>query len=113
MHRSRAAKPTRSIRERANHSAWWPMRAEPTSAPLAAANAVVVKPPEQSPLSSLRRAELVDGILPPGVFNGVPGGKEVGAALAGHKDVAVVALVGTVPAGRAVMRAASDTVKPV
>ncbi len=47
------------------------------------------------------------------MFNVVPGGKEVGAALAGHKDVAMVALVGSVPTGRAVMRAASDTVKPV
>jgi betaine-aldehyde dehydrogenase len=43
----------------------------------------------------------------------VPGGRQVGAALAGHKDVAMVALVGSVPTGRAVMRAASDTVKPV
>jgi betaine-aldehyde dehydrogenase len=84
-----------------------------SAAPLAAGNTVVVKPPEQSPLSSLRLAELIDGILPPGVFNVVPGGKEVGSALAGHKDVAMVALVGSVPTGRAVMRAASDTVKPV
>src|SRR3989440_4145091 len=84
-----------------------------SAAPLAAGNTVVVKPPEQSPLSSLRLAELIDGILPPGVFNVGPGGKEVGAALAGHKDVAMVALVGSVPTGRAVMRAASDTVKPV
>src|SRR5436305_12110877 len=47
-----------------------------SAAPLAAGNTVVVKPPEQSPLSSLRLAELIDGILPPGVFNVVPGGKE-------------------------------------
>ena len=84
-----------------------------SAAPLAAGNTVVVKPPEQSPLSSLRLAELIDGILPPGVFNVLPGGKECGAALAGHKDVAMVALVGSVPTGRAVMRAAADTVKPV
>ena len=84
-----------------------------SAAPIAAGNTVVVKPPEQSPLSSLRLAELIDGILPPGVFNVVPGGKEVGASLAGHKDVAMVALIGSVPTGRAVMRAASDTVKPV
>src|SRR5438552_15444597 len=84
-----------------------------SAAPIAAGNTVVVKPPEQSPLSSLRLAELIDGILPPGVFNVVPGGKEVGAALAGHRGVAMVALVGSVPTGRAVMRAASDTVKPV
>src|SRR5205085_11825928 len=84
-----------------------------SAAPLAAGNTVIVKPPEQSPLSSLRLAELIDGILPPGVFNVVPGGKEVGAALAGHPGVAMVALVGSVPTGRAVMRAAADTVKPV
>jgi len=46
-----------------------------SAAPIAAGNTVVVKPPEQSPLSSLRLAELIDGILPPGVFNVVPGGK--------------------------------------
>jgi betaine-aldehyde dehydrogenase len=84
-----------------------------SAAPIAAGNTVVLKPPEQSPLSSLRLAELIEGILPPGVFNVVPGGKEVGAALAGHKNVAMVALIGSVPTGRAVMRAASDTVKPV
>jgi betaine-aldehyde dehydrogenase len=56
---------------------------------------------------------LIDGILPPGVFNVVPGGKEVGAALASHPGVAMVALIGSVPTGRAVMRAAADTLKPV
>src|ERR1043166_4104657 len=49
-----------------------------SAAPLAAGNTVIVKPPEQAPLSSLRLVELIDGILPPGVFNVVPGGKEVG-----------------------------------
>src|ERR1700722_14273525 len=82
-------------------------------APLAAGNTVVMKPPEQAPLSSLRLAELIDGILPPGVFNIVPGGKEAGSALASHKDVAMIALIGSVPTGRAVMKAASDTLKAV
>jgi betaine-aldehyde dehydrogenase len=82
-------------------------------APLAAGNTVVMKPPEQAPLSSLRLAELIDGILPPGVFNLVPGGREAGATLAAHPDVAMIALIGSVPTGRAVMRAAADTLKPV
>ena len=82
-----------------------------SAAPLAAGNTIVVKPPEQAPLSSLRLAELIDGILPPGVWNLVPGGKEVGQVLASHPDVAKVALIGSVPTGRAVMKAASDTVK--
>jgi betaine-aldehyde dehydrogenase len=83
------------------------------AAPLAAGNTLIVKPPEQAPLSSLRLAELVDGLLPPGVFNVVPGGREVGAALASHPGVAKVAIIGSVPAGRAVMRAAGETIKPV
>src|SRR5471032_1915967 len=84
-----------------------------SGAPLAAGNTVVLKPPEQAPLSALRLAELIDGILPPGVWNVVPGGKEVGQVLASHPDVASVALIGSVPTGRAVMKAAADTLKPV
>jgi betaine-aldehyde dehydrogenase len=84
-----------------------------SAAPLAAGNSVVIKPPEQAPLSALRLAELIDGLLPAGVFNVVPGGRDTGAALASHRDVAMVAIIGSVAAGRAVMRAASETVKPV
>ena len=84
-----------------------------SAAPLAAGNAVIIKPPEQAPLSALRLAELIGGLFPPGVFNVVPGRREVGARLAGHPDVAMVALIGSVPTGRAVMRAAAETVKPV
>ena len=50
-------------------------------APLATGNVVIMKPPEQAPLSSLRLAELIGGLLPPGVFNIVPGGREAGSAL--------------------------------
>jgi betaine-aldehyde dehydrogenase len=84
-----------------------------SAAPLAAGNSVIVKPPEQAPLSSLRLAELIGGMLPAGVFNVIPGGREAGATLAGHPGIAKVALIGSVPTGRAVMRAASDTIKPV
>jgi betaine-aldehyde dehydrogenase len=84
-----------------------------SGAPLAAGNTVVMKPPDQAPLSSLRLAELIDGLLPPGVFNLVPGGKDAGAALASHPDVAKIALIGSVPTGKAVMRASADTLKGV
>jgi len=83
------------------------------AAPLAAGNSVIIKPPEQAPLSALRLAELVGGLLPDGVLNVVPGGREAGAALASHPCVDKVAIIGSVAAGRAVMRAASDTIKPV
>ena len=84
-----------------------------TAAILAAGNAVVIKPPEQAPLSALRIAELTSDLMPAGVFNVLPGGREAAAHLAAHPGIAMVALVGSVPAGRAVMRAASDTLKPV
>ena len=84
-----------------------------SAAPLAAGNSVLVKPPEQAPLSSLRLAELIGHLLPAGTFNVVPGGRETGAALASHPRIAMVAIIGSVAAGRAVMRAASETVKPV
>src|SRR5260221_11697796 len=83
------------------------------AAPLAAGNSIVLKPPEQAPLSALRLAELLDGLLPAGVFNVVPGDSKTGAALASHPDVAMVAIIGSVAARRAVMRAASETGKPV
>lgn len=83
------------------------------AAPLAAGNAVIVKPPIQAPLSALRLAELVEDLLPAGVFSVLPGGTPAGAALASHPGVAKVTLIGSVGAGRAVMRAASDTLKPV
>ncbi|HSM19052.1 MAG TPA: aldehyde dehydrogenase family protein [Hyphomicrobiales bacterium] len=83
------------------------------AAPLAAGNTVVMKPPEQAPLSTLRLAELIDGVLPPGVFNVVPGGKEVGAVLASHIDVAKVSVIGSVPTGKAVMEAAAGNLKQV
>ena len=75
-------------------------------APLAAGNTLIVKPADQTPLSSLRIAELWDGVFPPGVFNVVTGGREAGAALVAHPKVAKIGFIGSVAAGRAVMSAA-------
>jgi betaine-aldehyde dehydrogenase len=80
-------------------------------APLAAGNAMVIKPSDTTPLTSLRIAELWHGVFPPGVFNVVTGGREAGAALATHRGVAKVGFIGSVNAGRAVMSAASGTLK--
>ncbi len=44
-----------------------------SAAPLAAGNTIVVKPPEQAPLSALRLTELLQDVFPPGVFNVVTG----------------------------------------
>ena len=83
------------------------------AAPLAAGNAVIIKPPQQAPLSGLRLAELVGDLLPPGVLSVLPGAAEVGAALASDPGVDMVTLVGSVPTGRAVYQAGAATMKPV
>src|SRR5271169_6082195 len=85
---------------------------KPASA-LAAGNAVIVKPPEQAPLSALRTAELIADLLPAGVFSVVTGDGATGAALASHPGVAKVALIGSVNAGRAVIAAGADHIRPV
>lgn len=85
-----------------------------SAAPLAAGNTVVLKPPEQAPLSALRLAELLEDVLPPGVFNVVTGaGRETGQALVAHPHTDSVALIGSVGAGQGVMRSAAERVKPL
>jgi betaine-aldehyde dehydrogenase len=80
------------------------------AAPLAAGNAVVLKPSEQSPLSALVLAELCQEVLPPGVVNIVTGlGAVAGDALVRHPDVKRLAFTGSVPTGLAIQRAAAES----
>ncbi|RKE38553.1 betaine-aldehyde dehydrogenase [Paraburkholderia sp. BL23I1N1] len=83
------------------------------AAPLAAGNTVIVKPPEQAPLSTLRLFELLEDVFPTGVLNCVTGDRDTGAYLAAHSDVAAIALIGSVAAGKSVMRTAAEGLKPV
>ena len=76
---------------------------------LAAGCAVVIKPAEITPLTTLTLARLAsEAGLPDGVLNVVTGaGADVGAALAGHRDVDVVTFTGSSAGGRRVMAAAA------
>lgn len=78
-----------------------------------AGNSVIMKPPQQAPLSAYRLMELWDGILPPGVLNLVAGGVGCGEALTQHPEVPIVTLIGSVPTARAVMRGAAERLKSV
>lgn len=79
---------------------------------LAAGNTVVLKPSEQTPLSSLLLARMVADILPKGVFNVVCGrGASVGQPLVEHPLVRMVALTGDVATGRKILQAATGTLK--
>jgi betaine-aldehyde dehydrogenase len=83
------------------------------AAPLAAGNTVILKPAEQTPLSTLRLAELLSADLPPGVLNVITGGVEAGKAMSAHPLIMAIGLVGSVNAGRSVMEGAAKTIKPV
>ncbi len=83
------------------------------AAPLAAGNTVVVKSPDQAPLSIIRLAELIGDIFPAGVVNFLCGGRECGEALTAHPLVRKITLIGGVPTGKAVMKSAADDLKPV
>lgn len=83
------------------------------AAPLAAGNTVIIKSPDQAPLSLLRLAELIGDIFPAGVANFLSGGPDCGEALCRHPLVRKVTLIGGVPTGKVVMRTAADDLKPV
>src|ERR671931_114670 len=81
---------------------------------LAAGNVQIMKPSEQTPLTTLRFAELAADILPAGVFNVITGdGEPVGAGIVRHRDVRMVSLTGDVATGKEVARAAAETLKRV
>jgi aldehyde dehydrogenase len=81
---------------------------------LAAGNAVVLKPAEQTPLTIMVFAELIADLLPPGVLNIVNGfGVEAGKPLASSPRVAKVAFTGETTTGRLIMQYASDNLIPV
>jgi aldehyde dehydrogenase len=81
---------------------------------IAAGNAVVIKPAEQTPLSLLVFAELIQDIVPPGVLNIVNGfGLEAGKPLASNPRIAKIAFTGETTTGRLIMQYASENIIPV
>lgn len=85
-----------------------------SAAVLAAGNSVILKPAEQTSLTTLEFARIANEVLPPGVVNVVTGpGKPTGMALVAHPDVPRVAFTGGVESGRAVNEAAARHFKTV
>ncbi len=81
---------------------------------LAAGNTIVLKPSEQTPLSTILLARYAAEIFPAGVLNVITGdGEPVGAGIVRHPDVRMVSLTGDVATGKEVARAAADTLKRV
>ena len=81
---------------------------------LAAGNAVVLKPAEQTPASILYLMSLIGDLLPAGVFNVVNGfGFEAGKPLASSNRIAKIAFTGETTTGRLIMQYASQNLIPV
>ncbi len=81
---------------------------------LAAGNAVVLKPAEQTPVAIMAFMELIADILPSGVVNVVQGfGVEAGKPLASSNRIAKVAFTGETTTGRLIMQYASENLIPV
>jgi 1-pyrroline dehydrogenase len=81
---------------------------------LAAGNAQILKPSEQTPMSLLRFAELAKDVIPEGVLQVVTGdGVPTGQRLVEHPDIGLVSLTGDVNTGKLIARNASDSLKRV
>jgi betaine-aldehyde dehydrogenase len=78
---------------------------------LAAGNAVVLKPSDTTPVSSVLMAEIAAEFLPPGVFNVVCGDRDTGRAVVSHKTPAMVSITGSTRAGMQVAEAAAHDLK--
>jgi len=75
-------------------------------------NTIVLKPSEQTPLTTLKLAKTIADIFPEGVVNIIAGkGATTGSALINHPKVAMVSLTGSIGTGQKVLQAASGTIK--
>ncbi|MFE0604360.1 gamma-aminobutyraldehyde dehydrogenase [Streptomyces sp. NPDC058892] len=80
---------------------------------IAAGNTVVLKPSDTTPASTVLMAEIIDSVLPKGVFNVICGDRETGRAMVEHATPAMASITGSVRAGMQVAESASKDVKRV
>lgn len=82
---------------------------------LAAGATTILKPAEQTPLTAIELARIIDEAgAPPGVFNLLTGlGESAGAPLVSHPGVDKISFTGSVEVGKIISKAASDTLKRV
>jgi acyl-CoA reductase-like NAD-dependent aldehyde dehydrogenase len=80
---------------------------------LVAGNTMVLKPSPYTPLATLLLGELSRDILPPGVFNVVAGGNDLGQWLTEHPGIDRISFTGSVATGKRVMASAAGTLKRV
>ena len=80
---------------------------------LLAGNSVVLKPSPFTPLTTLKMAELLREVMPPGVLNVVSGGDQLGAWMTSHPTPRKISFTGSVETGKKVAAAAAPDLKRV
>jgi acyl-CoA reductase-like NAD-dependent aldehyde dehydrogenase len=80
---------------------------------LVAGNTLVLKPSPFTPLCTLKMGELLRDVFPPGVFNVVTGGDELGKWMTAHPGFAKISFTGSTQTGKAVMANAATDLKRV
>ena len=74
-------------------------------------NTLVLKPSPNTPLATLRLAELLRPVLPPGVLNVITGGDDLGPWMTAHPDIDKISFTGSTATGRRVMASAAANLK--
>jgi acyl-CoA reductase-like NAD-dependent aldehyde dehydrogenase len=82
-------------------------------AALLAGNTVVLKPAATTPLSTLRFAELVKDLVPPGVLNVIADANDLGGDMTKHPDIRKISFTGSTETGKKVMASAADALKRI
>jgi acyl-CoA reductase-like NAD-dependent aldehyde dehydrogenase len=80
---------------------------------LATGNTIIIKPSPFTPLCTLKLGELCREVLPPGVFNVVSGGDDLGKWMTAHAGISKIAFTGHTDTGKHVMRSAAGTLKRI
>ncbi|VWX62058.1 Aldehyde dehydrogenase [Sphingorhabdus sp. 109] len=78
---------------------------------LVAGNTMVLKPSPFTPLCTLKIGQLLNGIFPPGVFNVISGGDDLGPMMTSHPGFAKISFTGSTATGKRVMQSASKGLK--
>jgi acyl-CoA reductase-like NAD-dependent aldehyde dehydrogenase len=78
---------------------------------LVTGNCIIIKPSPFTPLCTLKLGEICQDLLPPGVFNVISGGDELGKWMTAHPGIDKIAFTGSTETGKHVMRSAADNLK--
>ncbi|KAI1343848.1 aldehyde dehydrogenase [Xylariaceae sp. FL0016] len=80
---------------------------------LATGNCVIIKPSPFTPYSLLKFCELAQSVLPPGVFQGLNGGADLGEQMTLHKGIHHISFTGTIAVGQRILQNCTKTLKKV